>query len=507
MDLNRRAALASAISTMVGSAQSAEARTRRHSRSDDLTRPIRVSDNGRFLSKPNGEPFFWLADTAWPLFARLDREEADHYLRDRAEKRFTVIQAVVMGGPWETMTDPNRYGALPLVEMDPARPNEAWFQHVDWIVDRAARHGLRMALLPVWGLSLINFGALFNPEKAATFGRFLGERYRRRGVIWVLGGDTIPMWWARHARGAPIIDHRPIYDAMARGIIEGEGGDPFITYHPCGVSFSGTPRPRTSLYFHDRDWLDMNMVQTSHFRDPTAFLEMVLGDFAWDPTKNYEPIAEEYASTPIRPVLDGETRYENEPAFNRRDGGDTFWTAFDNRTAIYHALFAGACGHTYGNNAVHQFFDPRFKPALEQVAAPWQVELHSEAAGQMRHARALMMSRPYFTRVPDQTLLVGDAGEGNAHINSTRDARGSYAMVYIPDGRAAEVRLHAISGPRAKAWWFNPRSGQAQSAGDGLLTSADHTFRAPTSGSDQDWILVLDSEIEDFGPPGAAERS
>jgi hypothetical protein len=38
------------------------------------------------------EPFFWLGDTAWELFHRLNREEADRYLEDRARKGFTVIQ-------------------------------------------------------------------------------------------------------------------------------------------------------------------------------------------------------------------------------------------------------------------------------------------------------------------------------------------------------------------------------------------------------------------------------
>src|SRR5689334_14147812 len=57
---------------------------------------LKTSDNGRFLVQSNGKPFFYLADTAWELFHRLDREETDRYLRNRAAKRFTVIQAVVL---------------------------------------------------------------------------------------------------------------------------------------------------------------------------------------------------------------------------------------------------------------------------------------------------------------------------------------------------------------------------------------------------------------------------
>ena len=57
---------------------------------------LKVSENGRFLVKQDGSPFFYLGDTAWELFHRLDREEADLYLRDRAAKGSTVIQAVVL---------------------------------------------------------------------------------------------------------------------------------------------------------------------------------------------------------------------------------------------------------------------------------------------------------------------------------------------------------------------------------------------------------------------------
>ncbi len=31
--------------------------------------PIRVSADGRYFVDKDGQPFFWLGDTAWPLFA------------------------------------------------------------------------------------------------------------------------------------------------------------------------------------------------------------------------------------------------------------------------------------------------------------------------------------------------------------------------------------------------------------------------------------------------------
>src|SRR5829696_3180637 len=38
---------------------------------------LKVSENRRFLVKEDGSPFFYLGDTAWELFHRLDREGAE----------------------------------------------------------------------------------------------------------------------------------------------------------------------------------------------------------------------------------------------------------------------------------------------------------------------------------------------------------------------------------------------------------------------------------------------
>src|SRR5690349_15061703 len=111
---------------------------------------LKVSENRRFLVTADGRTFFWLGDTAWGLFRRQTREDAERYLRDRAELRFTVIQAVALA-EFDGLGAPNAYGERPLVDNDPTRPNEAYFAHVDWIVRKANQLGLYVGLLPSWG--------------------------------------------------------------------------------------------------------------------------------------------------------------------------------------------------------------------------------------------------------------------------------------------------------------------------------------------------------------------
>ncbi len=84
---------------------------------------LKLTANRRYLQYENGKPFFYLGDTAWELFHRRNREEVAQYLTNRAQKGFTVIQAVVLaqlGG----LTVPNPYGDLPLIE-GPTRPTSA----------------------------------------------------------------------------------------------------------------------------------------------------------------------------------------------------------------------------------------------------------------------------------------------------------------------------------------------------------------------------------------------
>src|ERR1700730_15016902 len=110
---------------------------------------LKVSPNGRYFVDQDGKPFFYLGDTCWLLFQRLNRQEVDDYLKDRAGKGFTVIQAYVLRGLGKRHPDGtlSLLGKPPLTDRDPSRPNEAFFKNVDYVVNRANELGLVMALV------------------------------------------------------------------------------------------------------------------------------------------------------------------------------------------------------------------------------------------------------------------------------------------------------------------------------------------------------------------------
>lgn len=441
---------------------------------------LRVSDNRRFLVTADGQPFFYLGDTVWELFHRLNRDEAERYLRKRAAQGFTVIQAVVLA-ELDGLRVPNANGHTPLQENDPLKPDERYFAHVDWVVRKANDLGLVVGLLPTWGDKWNQkWGTgpeVFTPDNAGPYGEWLGRRYRDRGIIWILGGDR-PVETERH---------RAIVRAMAGGLRRGDGGTHLITFHPSGGSGS-------AQYFHKEQWLDFNLRQNGHQPEFTGRYDQTLAD---------------YQLQPVKPVLDGEPLYEDHPvSFRAKELGHSI--AADVRRPLYWDLFGGACGHTYGHHSVWQMFARGRKPVNDPLMS-WEEALDQPGAGQMRHGRALLESRPFLSRVPDDTVIVpakvptAIPGAGLRRFVATRDADGRYAMVYAPVGRPFAVRLERITGQTVKAWWFNPRDGKATAIGE-FPNTGIRTFTPPDLGEQLDWVLVLDDSAQKFPPPGERKK-
>ena len=154
---------------------------------EGATPRLKVSENRHFLVYEDGRPFFYLGDTAWELFHRLNREEADRYLQDRARKGFTVIQAVALA-ELDGLGDPNPYGHRPLLDNDPARPdvkegpaNDYW-DHVDFVVEKANALGLYVGFLPDVGRQV-----------EQEVGRRARDLHRReRGRLRGVAGPALP---------------------------------------------------------------------------------------------------------------------------------------------------------------------------------------------------------------------------------------------------------------------------------------------------------------------------
>lgn len=428
---------------------------------------LTVSKNKRFLVTEEGKPFFYMADTAWELFHRCSKEEALMYLKKRAEQGFNVIQAVALAEQ-EGLNVPNTEGERPLFDNDPTRPNPAYFEHVDFIVQEADKLGMYIALLPTWGDKVFTntWGkgpVVFTPTNARIYGQWIGDRYKEYdNIIWIIGGDRNPREDS---------DDVKIWNEMAEGIAEAAGGyeETLMSFHPQPTDTGGS-----SNWFHQEPWLDFNMHQTGHCANRGT----------------YKNISHDYNLSPTKPVLDGEPLYEDHPnCFNAKKLG--YSVASDIRRIMYWNVFAGAFGQTYGCHDVWQMYK-RDKEPVNGPLRPWPQALDMPMANQVKHLKNLMLSRPFLTRIPDHSMVLGEQAAYEDFIIATRDSEGSYAMVYFPTGKSTNLDFSKLSGTSLKSSWYDPRTGNSF-AGKTFAKTAKVFIDPPTSGKGHDWVLIIDS--------------
>jgi hypothetical protein len=448
----------------------------------DLT--LRVSADGRFLERAaSGGPFLWIGDTAWKLFHRLDREEALHYLDRRAAQGFSVIQAVALAET-DGLRAPNAYGEVPLIDLDPKRPNERYFEHVDFVVRAANERGLIVALLPTWGDKVPSTSpggpAIFDARNAEVYGRFLGQRYGDAGIVWMLGGD----------RGIDTPEVLEIWRAMARGIRERDAVH-LMTFHPRGDATS-------AWWVHNESWLDFNVFQSGHvarFLPVHRFAEEMRLMRPRKPFLDAEPPYEDIAvrfwdfvklqsDERVPPgVLDETGRIANRAHF-----AEGFFTDYDVRVHAYRNLLSGSCGYTYGNNAVWQMWRPG-RPAIIPCLHDWRTALERPGVQQLRHLRALFTACPFHRLRPDQSLVFGPNPDGPEHVRAASAEDRSFALVYLSRPKPVIVATAAMGSARLETSWFDPRTGE--SIHERAVVAGGLESFSPPARSDGDWVLTM----------------
>jgi hypothetical protein len=451
---------------------------------------LRPSADGRSLADETGKPVFLLADTAWGLAQRLNRAQAEAYLRQRRAQRFNAVTFVLFV-PGKNEITPglaNVYGHEPFARhgstpdptqplttpgSDPADPVAYdYWDHVDFLVRLTRQLGLYAIILPTWGSGVVGSydgksrdGVVFDAANARSYGRWVATRYRDEPhVLWMLGGDRAAV------EGA--VDYRPVFRAMAAGLGEGAPGK-LVSYHPRKGA------PQSGAFFHEEPWLAFNSIQE------------------W-PDRQLVRLAEDWARTPVKPTWLFEGRYEG---YFRGNYKAEDWGEWQVRQQAYQTVLAGAFGHTYGHERVFGFGTD---------GVDWTQHLDTPGARSMTHLAQLMETLAAFagSRVPDQTLVDGDAGKAERtrsdRISAARSAGGEVALFYSASGRPIRVRCAALAPGPASAAWFNPRSGHWHVDGVETATlryfaqeiprgpgSPVREFTPPSNGPGQDWLLLL----------------
>lgn len=433
---------------------------------------LKISANHRYFTA-EGKPFFWLGDTGWLLLSKLNREETEQYLDNRSKLGFNVIQVMVVHSIKET----NAYGDSALSNKDLAMPKVTpgnsfgkkqeydYWDHIDWVITKAAEKGLYIALVPVWG-SVVKEGHI-SADKAKIYAEFLAKRYKNHpNIIWMNGGDIAGT------------DSLKTWNAIGNTLYALDTSH-LITFHPRG-------RTQSSTWFHDQSWLSFNCFQSGHrtYAQDTSKKDLHYGEDNW----KYVQI--DYGKTPAKPTLDAEPSYEKIP-YGLHDLKLPVWAAADVRRYGYWSVFAGGCGYTYGNNDVMQMHKPTDKGSAYGSKGYWYNSINDPGARQMIYLKKLMLSRPYFDRVPDQSMIAGAQGEKYNRLIVTRGK--NYAFIYTYTGGEININTQKLGGTKIKASWFNPRNGQTTVIGT-VAKAKVLKFNPPgKKANGNDWVLIIDA--------------
>jgi len=394
-----------------------------------------------------------VGDAGWALFTALTKAEAETYLEDRRQRGFTAIIVMTVG---HLVNAPrNRDGNLPFAQSgtgvyDFSRPNDAYFAHVDYVVDLARRKGLLLVMTPAYlGFEGGEEGwwpeinTALNTEAAMeSYGRYLGTRYRSfDNIVWMMGGD----YYAAETL--------PKTRAIVRGI-QATDQVRFITAH--------NAREQSGLAFYSAEaWFNLN---TTYSKCQFAAQRSI----------------EDYQRPQVMPSVFIEGRYENE--------GD--WTAVCMRSQAYWPVLSGSSGSFMGNGLIWRF------------NSGWSGALDSVGSRGMGHFAKLFRSRTWQGLAPDLAgafLTSGRSVLGPDYAASAVTSDGATGIVYTPTQRALTIDMSRIAGGTARAWWFDPATGVATLIGDSPA-SGTKVFTPPTA---QDWVLVIDNATLNLPAPGS----
>ncbi|WP_459194609.1 apiosidase-like domain-containing protein [Halosimplex sp. J119] len=380
----------------------------------------------RALYHTDGEPFFWLADTAWTASTRATVEEWEQYLNYRVEQGYNVVQVNAL-----RQHDGSRpHDRLPFENWDLSRPNLEYFRHLDELVSMAHDRGVVPALVALWfeyagenldwGISAESRHE-HSPEQARTLGRYLGARYGAYGAAWLVSGDS--------EFGESSV---AIYRAAAEAL-----GDacqyPLRTAHQPGGQ-------NTPALVNDEAWLDFHMYQSGHTHDLAVPESQARANRALHPA---------------RPVLNGEPCYADMQGY----ASDEVFDRETVRAAGWLSVLAGAnAGLTYGALGVwpwHRTGDTFGSAGLWGDPKPWDEAMKLPSADDYARLAAFVGERRVESLSPRPDLLAESATGEAAAV--TPDA----VLVYLRDGRAVTLR----DAPPVTAWeWRDPATGETTGA-------------------------------------------
>lgn len=424
----------------------------------------------RYLVDQNEQPVLINGDTPWSLIGQVSKEDAELYLQDTAQRGFNSVVITLVESYYASSAPLNYYGDDPYLVYQGGvpkfdTPNEPYFAHADWVIQKAAEYGLQVILAPNYlgccgdGYYSALSSSLNSLEVVQAYGTFVGNRYKDfPNLMYAWGNDTNPCGGNNTDTGCAVSQK---IRAMAEAV---KAADPNHLH-----TFHGSPEYSAAEIkeAHGYDWIDVNITYT--------YLPV------------QDKVLEDYNRTPFLPFFLFESHYE-------RDWNNA--SPLETRKEAYVAILSGASGNHYGNNPIWHMNST----SLNGVDDSWKNHLDDEGRADMIHVRNLFESRAWTALTPDQnhTVLTDGYESGADYAAAARTADGASIIVYTPLQKALTVDMSQVAGSAARAWWYNPRDGSSLSLGT-LANTGAQIFTPQTAA---DWILVIDNADLNLPAPG-----
>ncbi len=437
------------------------------------------ADKKYLINTVTNEPVFITGEQAYSLATNLwSNKDIEYYLSARQSMGFNLIWVGAVDQAYLVNPPGNALGQVPFIGYPNSggraftRMNEAYFQHLDYVIQRAAAHGITVLLNTAFVGSGPNYCSdvtgwckelqtASDPDLTA-YGAYLGRRYRSYpNIIWMMGGDC-------DLRDYPIFKTK--MDDIAYGIKSAD------SVHLMTIE-TEPPDGASQDRMQGSKWIDLNFL----YQDAPGMAAKANADFV---------------RKDALPMFIGEDNLENETVDDLVE-----------RREAYQGVLGGAyLGFEFGNCVIWPF-GATYPYCKIQPGQTWQNRLMSIGSIDRAILGRLMRSREHWEMVPDadHTVTKSGFGEGDTVTVTSRSRDGQTIIAYIPNGNAttlavAMAKIQSISH-ETNCWWFNPTSGTANFIGEYPNSGTRH-FTAPDS---QDWVLVIDDADAKLPVPGSAD--
>jgi hypothetical protein len=418
----------------------------------------------RALQRTDGTPFFWLGDTCWAAAFRVTWGEWQEYVQARAEQGFTVIQLsslpllsdfpadAIQRRPFRLRSD---------TDWDFDLPDAEYFDLLGRMIAHANGRGLVVALVILWWTYVpqARLWSMPMPRPVMSLGQ--AKRYVRSLIELVGDGDVI--WLVTGDDTYHEQDTLRFTRELGQYVKDSDPLGRLVTVHPSrltGPFFSGCP------------WLDVHMIQSSHFY---AYQNLAI-----------EYARQEWRRKPHKPIVNGEICYEQHAGF---DYGHVF-DRLDVRRASWWSVLEGClCGVTYGASGVWNWARPgELDPSIRSAGSiSWREALRLPGASDLVWMRRALEKLHWWRLIPSAQRLLGEPARHVA-IASSRD--GSLLLAYIPlmPPTCAEIQIDTRGLNRAaRVRLVDPATGSVADLGP--MISPRMRIVAPDA---RDSVLIIE---------------